>query len=139
MSKKAFGLSVRAVVTDERGRCLLLRRSPANKGLVGKWEWPGGKTDPGEDFATALHRELAEETGLAVEITGFAGATSFDMPKIHVVLLCMEAVATGGSLTLSTEHDAAEWVPVSELSRWDLTDHVRAFMIDYSERKARSG
>jgi 8-oxo-dGTP diphosphatase len=136
VSEIPFGLTVRAIVRDGQGRCLLLRRSPESKNFGGKWEWPGGKVDPGENFATALRRELEEEAGLTVQLTRFAGATSFEMPKAHVILLCMEAVLTGGTLTLSDEHDAAEWIPLSDLPTWDLTQHVRPFMLDYAEQNA---
>lgn len=135
MEAKPYGMAVKAVVMREDGRCLLIRRSAANRNFVGQWEWPGGKADPGEDFVTALRRELAEEAGLEVEFTGFAGATCFEMPKIHVVVLCMEARATGGTLRLSEEHDAAEWVPLADLAKWELTPHVRDFMLDYAARK----
>ena len=133
MGQKQFSFSVRAVVLDAQGRCLLVRRSAANRRMVGQWEWPGGKVDDGEDLLTALHRELAEETGFRVEFTGFAGATDFVMADngLHVITLCMEAVQTGGTLTLSHEHDAAEWVALSELSRYHLTDQLCDFMLDY--------
>jgi 8-oxo-dGTP diphosphatase len=127
-------MTVRAVVRDAEGRCLLIRRSSANKSFVGQWEWPGGKVDPGEDFATAARRELAEETGITVKLTGFAGATSFEMPKAHVILLCMEAVQTGGVLKLSEEHDAAEWLPLPALANQKLTEPIRDFMLDYARR-----
>jgi 8-oxo-dGTP diphosphatase len=134
MSEKPFGLTVRAVVRDEQGRSLVLRRSALSKNSAGKWEWPGGKVDPGEDFAAALHRELEEETGLTVSLTGFAGASSFEMPAAKVILLCLEAVSTGGVLRLSDEHDASAWVRLSELGQWDLADHVRTFMLEYAAR-----
>ena len=80
-------------------------------------------------------REAREETGIDVEITGLAGATEFEMPAVRVVLVCLEARAVGGELKLSEEHDAAAWVPWAEFSGYDLTEHARPFMIEYSLRK----
>lgn len=135
MAGKVFGLAVKAVIVDAQGRTLLLRRSAVNKNFVGCWEWPGGKVDPGEDFATAVLRETKEEIGLEVEITGLAGATSFEMPKISVVLLCMEVRITGGEIKLSNEHDAFDWVLFSSLPRLNLVEHVRPFMLDFIAHK----
>jgi 8-oxo-dGTP diphosphatase len=61
----AAGLRIRQAV-----RALLL--TPASEVLLVRfefpthqvWAMPGGGLDPGEDHLTALHRELAEETGL---------------------------------------------------------------------------
>jgi len=139
MDKRLFGLAVKAVIVDAEGRCLLVRRSFANARFAGCWEWPGGKVDPGEDFASAVVRETREETGLDVEITGLAGATAFEMPKVHVVLLCMEARITGGTLALSEEHDAAEWVPLANLVLCNLPAQHRDFMLAYAARHDKTG
>ncbi len=135
MSLKPFGLAVRAILRDPSGRCLLLRRSATSKHYAGYWEWPGGKGDAGEEVSAALYRELAEETGLTATLTGVAGATSCEMATIHVVMLCMEAEITGGTLRLSDEHDAAEWAPLSALADWCLPDQMRPFMLDYAARR----
>jgi 8-oxo-dGTP diphosphatase len=135
MSPKPFGLAVKAVVVDDQNRMLLLRRSAANRNFIGKWEWPGGKVDEGEDFATAVVRESEEETGLAVEITDLAGATRFEMPALHVVLLCMEARAHDGEIRLSQEHDEFAWVAPADLDSYDLVDQVADFMLDYAKRR----
>jgi len=135
MSAKPYRLAVKAVVFDSANRCLLLRRSAANKNFVGCWEWPGGKVDDGEDFATATLRETAEEAGLIIELTGLAGVTDFEMPAASIVLLCMEARIVAGELRLSHEHDAAEWVPLPELGRFKLPPRVDQFMFAYAARK----
>ena len=138
MTGKPFSLTMKAVIVDTEGRTLLIRRSQANKNFTGKWEWPGGKVDPGEDFAVATVREAKEETGLDVELTGVAGVAQFEMPKAFVAMLCMEARILGGTLTLSDEHDAYQWVPLSKLHKIELIDgSVRNCMLEYAARKAK--
>jgi 8-oxo-dGTP diphosphatase len=132
---KPFRLAVKAILFDEQGRCLLLRRSKVCGHFVGKWEWPGGKLDEGEDFASAVVRETREETGLEVEVIGLGGSTIFEMPAAHIVLLCMEVKSLGGQIKISEEHDEFAWAPLDELGKWELTDHARAFMLEYAQRK----
>ena len=132
---KRFGLAVKAVIFDEHGRCLPIRRSNQCRNFVGQWEWPGGKVDPGEDFADAVVREAKEETSLEVEITGLAGATQFEMPSINVVLLCMETRVIVGQTRLSEEHDDFVWVPLSNLDKWDIVESAKPLMLEYAKRK----
>ena len=132
--EKPFSLAVKAVILDAGGQCLLIRRSPANLHFVGTWEWPGGKVDPGEDFASAVVRETREETGLEVAITGLAGATHFEMPKVNVVVLCMEARIISGEIRLSDEHDQYRWIALSELNRWPMPEQVAPFMLQYARK-----
>ena len=89
----------------------------------------------GEDFATALLREAREETGLVVQITGLAGAMTYEMAAAHIVLLCMETSRVSGELRLSEEHDELAWVPLGELARYQFTPGVGDFMLDYAKRK----
>src|SRR3954452_4880746 len=58
-----------AVVDDlDRPRTLLAARRTEPPRLAGGWELPGGKVEPGEEPLAALHRELAEELGVRVEV-----------------------------------------------------------------------
>jgi 8-oxo-dGTP diphosphatase len=132
---KPFNLAVKAVIFDEQQRCLVLRRSRANKHFVGAWEWPGGKVDDGEAFADAVLRETREETSLEIDITGLAGATQFEMPAVNVVMLCMEARIVDCQINLSEEHDDFAWVPLNEIDRLLLPEQIRGFMLDYAKRK----
>jgi ADP-ribose pyrophosphatase YjhB (NUDIX family) len=68
-----------AVATDAHGRVLLTRVSPGYPG-EGRWHLPGGGTDFGEQPATALIRELLEETGQAGRLNGLLGVASHRDP-----------------------------------------------------------
>lgn len=56
--------AVGAIVTDEKGHVLLVRR--ANDPAKGKLGMPGGFIDPGESSEDGLRREMLEEVGLTI-------------------------------------------------------------------------
>ena len=59
MKKKVIKVAA-GVIFDRKQRLLACER-PAGKALAGKWEFPGGKLEPGETAAQALQRELRKE------------------------------------------------------------------------------
>lgn len=63
-----------AVVVDDAGRLLLIRRGHAPS--VGLWSVPGGHVEPGETLAQAVVREVREETGLDVRPGAVVGRLS---------------------------------------------------------------
>src|SRR4051794_20205753 len=73
------------IVFDDRGRLLLVQRGrpPA----IGSWTVPGGRCLPGEEPAAACVREVAEETGLAVQVLSFAGRVERDAPDGGVYVI----------------------------------------------------
>ena len=131
MSTKPFGLAVKALVADQEGRVLFIRRSEASKSFKRQWDLPGGKVDPGETFDVALLREVAEETGLTASLEGVAGAAEHEMSAVRVVLLFMEARKASGEVQLSDEHDDFQWVARNEICKLDLSDQLRPFLEAY--------
>jgi len=125
-------LSGKVIITDAEGRVLLLRRALSSRHHGGKWEFPGGKNDPGEDFESALHREVAEETALQVEFGRVVGAGESRLPDRRVAYLFIEGRVCGGELRLSDEHDAFAWIPRRELTRQDLSPQFRAVAAAYA-------
>ncbi|OFW08605.1 MAG: hypothetical protein A3H27_09110, partial [Acidobacteria bacterium RIFCSPLOWO2_02_FULL_59_13] len=59
--------TVVAALLFENNRVLVCQR-PHQGDFPGKWEFPGGKIEPGEDPQAALRRELQEELGIVAEI-----------------------------------------------------------------------
>ena len=128
MSGKPFALSIKVVIRDPSGRCLLLQRSRQSRGNPGKWEFPGGKVEAGEDFDAGLLREVAEETGLTISLQGVAGAAESESPAKRVAYLIMEGQLESGQVCLSSEHEGYAWVAVPDLATMDLAEHFRPFV-----------
>jgi 8-oxo-dGTP diphosphatase len=130
---KPFVLSVRMIIQDIDGNCLLVRRSKTNKSNVGKWEFPGGKIDPGEAFYEALLREVKEETGLKVVVNHVAGVTESETSLVRIVSLIFKGTKELGEVCLSDEHDCFLWVPYQKLSVYDLVAHLKVFVAEHSD------
>jgi mutator protein MutT len=60
-------MTVVAGVIERAGKILICQRKPQGRHPL-KWEFPGGKVEPGEDTRAALRRELREELGIEAEI-----------------------------------------------------------------------
>ncbi len=56
----------KAVIIDNKGRVLFLRRSDYMKKFAGEWDLPGGHLKDNESLFEGLEREVEEETGLSV-------------------------------------------------------------------------
>ena len=78
-----IGVGVGAVVSDPQGRVFLARRGPAARNEAGTWEFPGGEVRYGERLADAIRREILEEYGLDIEVTGQLGAFDHLLPDEH--------------------------------------------------------
>ncbi|MFI5984366.1 NUDIX domain-containing protein [Streptomyces sp. NPDC051555] len=107
-----------AVVTDDRGRILLQRRRDNDL-----WALPGGGMDMGDSLPGTAVREVREETGLDVEITGLVG--TYTDPR-HVIEygdgevrrqfnVCFTARIVGGGLAVSEESTEVRFVDPAEL------------------------
>ncbi|ODS38085.1 MAG: hypothetical protein A7316_08555 [Candidatus Altiarchaeales archaeon WOR_SM1_86-2] len=131
VSEKPFVLSVKVVIRDDTGRCLLIKRSMSSKWSPGKWELPGGKIDPGESFDEALLREVDEETGLKISLQRVAGSAEFELETKKVACIVMEGHIESGQFQLSSEHDDYAWVPARELPKMDLAEPFLVFAKKY--------
>jgi ADP-ribose pyrophosphatase YjhB (NUDIX family) len=99
---------VGAVIRDERGRLLLVRRGrPPGEGL---WSIPGGRVEQGESDAVAVVREVAEETGLRVSAGAVVGEVERDAPDGNVYLIRdLACEVLGGTLRHGDDACAAGW------------------------------
>jgi len=106
-------LQVACALIERGGRVLSVQRSAAMS-LPLKWEFPGGKIEPGEDAAGCLRRELREELGVEVEIGASLPDTEHTYPEFSVVLHPIRCRITSGEPTLH-EHAEARWLSPADL------------------------
>ena len=69
---------VTAAVFIKEGKVMICRRPP-NKGNALKWEFPGGKSEPGETLEECLRRECDEELGIEISVGREICATQYDI------------------------------------------------------------
>ena len=99
-------VSVAALVTNGEGKILLVN-SPWRG-----WEYPGGLIEPGETFQQALRREIWEEAGVEVEITGFVGiCKNVEKDIVNIDFTCRYV---SGELTPSEESTEVIWATPEE-------------------------
>lgn len=101
-------LAAHAVITDARGRVLLLRSRYA-----GAWSLPGGGLNRRENLDAAVVRECREELGLEIEIEALTGM--YYHTNISAYVGIFRCRLKGGEPRLSHEHSELKWVPVTEL------------------------
>lgn len=129
LGRKSMLLSVKVLVVDGEGRCLVLKRSMASKGNPGMWDFPGGKVDRGEALDDAARREVLEETGLEISIGRVLGAAESGSPDSRVAYLIFEGHVSSGEVRLSGEHEGFAWVASEDLREYDLVSQFRAFAL----------
>jgi 8-oxo-dGTP diphosphatase len=97
------------------GRVLAARRTSPPR-AAGRWEFPGGKVEPGETPESALAREVAEELGCPIEVVGWlAGRVTID--AAHVLSVGLARLLDGEPNPV--EHDLVRWLAADELDEVD--------------------
>ena len=111
-------IEVAAGLVFKDGKVLIAQR-PARSHLGGLWEFPGGKREPGETYEACLHRELAEELGIEVQVLELIEALTHQYTERSVHLqffrcrwLRREPLGNAGQ--------ALAWITAEELRRYSF-------------------
>lgn len=75
----------------------------------GQWEFPGGKTEPGETPQQALKREIEEELDTEIAVGNLVGTIEYDYPAFHLSMDCFWCEVVSSDLVLK-EAEAARWL-----------------------------
>jgi ADP-ribose pyrophosphatase YjhB (NUDIX family) len=115
-------------VAVREGALLLVER--ATDPGAGRWSVPGGRVERGETLASAVEREVLEETGLALHCEALLGWAERVGPDYHFVILDFTMSVPEDCPYPVARSDAAAvaWVPLDEVSTMALVDGLEEFL-----------
>tara|TARA_B100001123_G_C14706309_1_gene787335 strand:+ start:54 stop:431 length:378 start_codon:yes stop_codon:yes gene_type:complete len=108
---------VAAVIKKENYYFIAQRNKRKYMGL--KWEFPGGKVDPGETFEEALGREIKEELNIKINIFNKIAEEKFNDHSINIIIhyyLC----SMENELIELLEHNQSAWVKKNEFYKYSF-------------------
>jgi 8-oxo-dGTP diphosphatase len=118
------------IVSERRDKVLLGQRSESQSHPL-KWEFIGGKIEPGESPEEALIREVDEETGLKIEVGRFldvveADYRNYGRPSHQISFY--ECRRINGVAKLDPEiYNEVRWVRLDEIAELDWIDGNKGF------------
>ena len=118
--KSDYPIIVTAAVIRRGNKVLVARREGGD--LAGRWEFPGGKLEPGESPEACLAREIKEELDLEVRVGDIFAVVYHRYQTGPILLLAYECVpvAAGRPEETLRSRDGVRWVSPEELTRLDL-------------------
>ncbi len=112
---------IAAAVIVRNGHVLICQRK-AGQPFPLKWEFPGGKIEPGEETTAALRRELDEELGIEAEIGPEIARYGYTYPDRTKVLLIFFKIETFQGEPRNKVFEQIRWVPTRRLPVYDLLE-----------------
>jgi 8-oxo-dGTP diphosphatase len=126
-------VEVVAAVIERDGLILIGQRKPVGKHAL-KWEFPGGKVEPGEDARAALKRELREELGIEAAIGSLIEAYDFLYRPESVTRLSFYRVTEFKGEVVNLDFAALTWERPENLPAYDFLEGD----VEFVKRLARA-
>lgn len=126
--EKPYIVSIYAIIRNEKGEFLLLKRSERSHSNPGKWDLPGGKLIRGEPLEEAVVREVWEETGVSIVPGEIAGYATFELPEKKVIAVVYDEEYIIADVKLSGEHTEYIWISLDSILELDaFPNHFKEF------------
>lgn len=117
-SKKIFNVVGAAII--DSGKLLVAQRPISDKAYKSlKWEFPGGKIEPGETNEEAITREIREELNCDVEVDANVTEVEHEYPDFVIRMTIFLCHLVGSSSPVCLEHNAICWMTCDELLSLD--------------------
>ena len=113
-------MDVVAAVIERNGRVLICQRKGGRHAL--KWEFPGGKVEPGEDPVTALARELREELRIEALIGPLLDSNTIRYPDGPLIRLRFYQVTEFSGEPENLQFEQITWEDRNGLERYDFLE-----------------
>ena len=103
-------------MVQDDNRILMIQEGKNN--VKGMWNFPSGRLENKEKILDAAIREVEEETGYKISISGLLGVYNFlSVNNDHVIMFCYVGQVAGGSLKYdNNEIINVKWLSIDEIS-----------------------
>ena len=131
-----IGASQKAIIFNEQGKFLTLRRTSTALTRPNTWDFPGGDLDFGEDAISSIIREIKEETGLEVkDLKPFDVESHINEDGDFWITIGYTAIAVSEKVVLSFEHNEFKWVTAKEFLELESAPKFRRFIGNLKQNK----
>ena len=130
-------VQVVAAIIERDGRTLICRRQKEQSHAL-KWEFPGGKVEPGESPEQALTRELDEELGIRNAAGEEMARNEFSYPGKNPIVLIFFRVTSFEGEPANLIFSEMRWEPPARLREFDFVEGDLAFLQSYTGSYAPS-
>lgn len=141
MEKKeeTINVSQKAILVDESGKILAIRRTETAPSNPLHWDLPGGDLEAGGELTAEIAREIREETGLeARDLNVIDAAGGFNDRKEFWITICYAARPASKEVVLSYEHDDFRWVTPDEFLKLKISPRIQRFIERFKFLRAES-
>ena len=114
-----FMLKVVAALIEKDNKVLIARRSTGDPNIIGKWEFPGGKVELGENEFQAIEREIKEEFELTIKAKKFLINNIYEYSNKIVDLRLYRCCYISGDFKLH-DHFEYKWVTKEKILNYDF-------------------
>ena len=112
-------ITVVAALIEKENKVLIAKRATGTDDVKGKWEFPGGKVEKGENEFIAIEREIKEEFELNVKANKFIINNEHEYPDKVVDLRLYKCEYLSGEFKLHA-HTEYLWIDKNDLLKYDL-------------------
>lgn len=112
-------LKVVAALIEKDNKVLIARRSTGDPNIIGKWEFPGGKVELGENEFQAIEREIKEEFELTIKAKKFLINNIYEYSNKIVDLRLYRCCYISGDFKLH-DHFEYKWVAKEKILSYDF-------------------